>query len=236
MKTYKEKRKSNIEIRTCIHCGSQWQVRVKSNKKTKSGRCFCDDCLNTLTKYEKQHIWRINQGGYHEETRQCLNCGQTWTVEVKNDNQSTRIKHFCSNCNSKLTQKNKDHICRLKVDGFHEKEKAARRLSHRRNIIHNMVSNAKERATKKGLDFNLEDKDIVIPNVCPLLNVPFILGEKGNYEYTPTIDRIDNTKGYTKDNIWVITKKANSMKNSATLTELYTFCTNILRYSLNNTE
>lgn len=236
MKIYKEKRKSNIEVRTCIHCGEQWQVRVRGNKKSNSGRCFCDNCLKTLTKYEKQHIWRIHTGRYHEETRQCLNCGKTWTVEVKNDAKQSKIKYFCSDCNEELTQKDKANICRLKIEGFHEKEKEARRLSHKRNIIHNMVSNAKERATKKGLEFNLEDNDIYIPELCPLLNVPFVLGEKGNYEYTPTIDRIDNTKGYTKNNIWVITKKANSMKNSATLTELRTFCTNVLRYSLNNTE
>lgn len=236
MKINKEKRKSNVEIRTCINCGEQWQVRIRNTKKSNSGRCFCDNCLNSLTKYEKQHIWRINKGGYHEETRQCINCGNTWVVEVKNNTHNSKIKYFCSECNVKLQRKDKDKICRLKVEGFHEKEKEDRRLSYKRNIIHNMISNAKERALKKNLDFNLEDNDINIPELCPLLQVPFILGEKGNYEYTPTIDRIDNTKGYTKDNIWVITKKANSMKNSATLDELHTFCTNVLRYSLNNTE
>ena len=78
-----------------------------------------------------------------------------------------------------------------------------------------------------------DDSDIIIPEKCPILEVPFVLGSKGDYEYTPTIDRIDNSKGYTKDNIQVISKKANSMKNSASLEELKIFCKNILRYSLN---
>lgn len=99
-----------------------------------------------------------------------------------------------------------------------------------------MVHNAKERAIKYGYEFDIKDSDIVIPDKCPLLDVPFIIGEKGNYEYTPTIDRIDNNRGYTKDNIWVITKKANAMKNSASFSELHTFCTNVLRYSLNNSK
>ena len=35
-----------------------------------------------------------------------------------------------------------------------------------------------------------------------------------------SLDRIDSSKGYVKDNIWVISHKANSIKNNATLTEL----------------
>ena len=185
MKIYKEKRKSNIEVRTCIHCGEQWQVRVRGNKKSNSGRCFCDNCLKTLTKYEKQHIWRIHTGRYHEETRQCLNCGKTWTVEVKNDAKQSKIKYFCSDCNEELTQKDKANICRLKIEGFHEKEKEARRLSHKRNIIHNMVSNAKERATKKGLEFNLEDNDIYAIELSEIdkLNEELRIEEDMNFEF-----------------------------------------------------
>ena len=108
--------------------------------------------------------------------------------------------------------------------------------SHKRNIIHYLWFRAKQRAIKYGYEFNIEESDIIIPKICPILEVPIILGSKGNYEYTSSLDRIDNSKGYIKGNIQVISKKANSMKNSATLEELQKFCTNILRYSLNITE
>ena len=88
----------------------------------------------------------------------------------------------------------------------------------------------------KGLEFNLELSDIVIPEKCPLLEVPFHFGTKECYDYSPSIDRIDNSKGYVKGNIQIISMKANAMKNSASLEELYTFCKNILRYSPNCTE
>jgi len=99
----------------------------------------------------------------------------------------------------------------------------------------NMLRAAEKRATRKGLDFNIELSDIVIPDICPILLVPIIKGTKESYEYSPSLDRIDNSLGYIKGNIMIISKKANSMKNSATQQELINFCNNILRYSPNNT-
>lgn len=100
---------------------------------------------------------------------------------------------------------------------------------------HTLINNgsAKNRAARKGLEFNLELSDIVIPDVCPLLEVPFQFGTKDSYDYSPSLDRIDNSKGYIKGNVQVISMKANAMKNSASPDELHTFCKNILRHSPN---
>jgi hypothetical protein len=37
---------------------------------------------------------------------------------------------------------------------------------------------------------------------------------------SPSLDRIDNTKGYVPGNVWVISWRANDLKRNATLEEL----------------
>ena len=127
---------------------------------------------------------------------------------------------------------------RLHDSTFKERTNFLKRVSLKNDIPYktNMLRAAKRRAEKKGIEFSLTIEDIIIPEICPILLVPIIKGNKASYEYSPSLDRIDNSIGYTKDNIMIISKKANSMKNSATTQELINFCNNILRYSPNNTK
>ncbi len=86
--------------------------------------------------------------------------------------------------------------------------------------------NAKSSALKKDLEFNLEIADIVIPEYCPLLGLKLVWEPIRRQEGIArrsahaSIDRIDNTKGYVKGNVWVISWRANMIKRDATLDEL----------------
>lgn len=83
-----------------------------------------------------------------------------------------------------------------------------------------MFKSAKKRAAKLGIPFNISVDDIVIPEYCPLLGCELSHGEGKLQASSPSLDKIDPTKGYVKDNIWVISFRANAIKHDSTLEEL----------------
>ena len=87
------------------------------------------------------------------------------------------------------------------------------------SVIQNMVDHARHRAKRDNREFSITKADIVIPEKCPILNEKLIPGDK---RLGPSLDRVDNTRGYTKDNIRVISKKANHLKGAATIEQLKT--------------
>jgi len=124
----------------------------------------------------------------------------------------------------KYYYKNKDK-CKLKLIKWREKnhEKA-------------MLLRAKQRAKQKQFEFNLEPLDIVIPLKCPILDIEIVRNKNdGLKANSPSLDRIDNTKGYIKGNIMVISNKANAMKNSASPEELIKFAQWVLKTYGENT-
>ena len=176
----------------------------------------------------------MNRNSRKEEIRKCINCGYEWKVIVRGDKQLSRVQMFCKECIQTLSNWERRSLVLKKFPNRRKQYLQEKRDDFVKNYKRQILHRAKERALSKNLEFSLLESDIIIPEVCPILEVPLKIGTRGDYEYSPSIDRIDNTKGYTKDNIQIISKKANSMKNSATFKELESFCKNILRYSPNN--
>ncbi len=86
-----------------------------------------------------------------------------------------------------------------------------------------ILKQAKDRAKVRGLELDIGEEDIKIPEVCPVLGIPLVQhwGDgSGYFPDSPSIDRIDNNKGYVKGNIAVISNKANMIKRNATVEEL----------------
>lgn len=100
-----------------------------------------------------------------------------------------------------------------------EKRLQFRRDAYKNNIITQMLKGAKQRSKKSGLEFNISGKDIILTKKCPIFDIEFEIG-LDNIETSPSLERIDSSKGYIPSNIIVICYKANRAKGDATLQEL----------------
>jgi hypothetical protein len=94
-------------------------------------------------------------------------------------------------------------------------------ISHRLNIL---LQQAKIRSKKKNAEFNLTLQDLLDlypqDGMCPVFKMPIQFNTGEDRTNSPSIDRVDASKGYTKDNIRIISWKANRMKSNATLADL----------------
>lgn len=111
-----------------------------------------------------------------------------------------------------------------KTEEQKEKEKARakalREETWYENQTRHIVYNARKRAKDSGIEFNLTKDDITIPELCPILKIPLFMGKGKRCENSPSIDRIDNSKGYTKGNVRIISARANAFKNNLTIEEV----------------
>lgn len=170
------------------------------------------------------------------KTKKCSKCQRILPVDEFYNYVKSKdgLTHHCKHCYRKYRKEKQEHYRqymenRRQTDNEvikHTKNKSWQNLDPRKK----MLQQAKNRCNRKNLEFNLEINDIILPSLCPLLEIPFVIGTRANYEHTYSLDRIDSAKGYIKGNVWVITKLANSMKNSATKKQLNVFAKNIFKY------
>lgn len=86
--------------------------------------------------------------------------------------------------------------------------------------VYEMFMNARKRAKKKNLEFRIEKEDIVIPDTCPITGVKIEINTGKCKQNSPSLDRIDNSKGYIKGNVRVISNRANHCKSNLSLEEI----------------
>lgn len=106
-----------------------------------------------------------------------------------------------------------------------ERNKASMDGCRGRDPLKQMFRSIKQRAQLAGLDFAIKVTDIEIPTHCPVLGIPLIFGSRrlpglAGRDCRPSVDRIDNLKGYVIGNIVVVSYRANRLKSDATISEM----------------
>jgi len=101
-----------------------------------------------------------------------------------------------------------------------DKFNSARRNWRTKNLVRCLFLEARSRAKKRGVEFTIEVDDIPeMGDFCPIFGTKFPPPDVRKTPFSPSIDRIDPTKGYIKGNVWIIGYRANLVKNDGTADE-----------------
>lgn len=100
--------------------------------------------------------------------------------------------------------------------------------------VHNMFWGAHQRAKIKGIPFEITKEYLrsIYPkdNICPILEYKMVPCKTTRDRTSPSLDKIDPSKGYVVGNVKIVSWQANTMKNNASLKELKLFCINTLKF------
>lgn len=131
----------------------------------------------------------------------------------------------------------------------HPLEARERSRRHKTNLrlFHPMRARARDayndcrkRALAQGMEFDLTSKFILsllrTQTVCPYLGTNLTYAIGGKDKTLASIDRIDSSKGYTQDNVQVVSYLANLMKSHATPEELFQFAMGVMRMNGDKTQ
>jgi hypothetical protein len=164
-----------------------------------------------------------------KKSKYCVPCKRLRHNEVcreYNKKHKKILYKYCKLCNTKFkANSNRQVHCQKCIDS-----KAKNRFYDIQRLYKypnkNLFYNAKRRAKTKNLEFSITLKDIQLPKSCPVLGIPLYIdpifnnGKKGRGGHGYSIDRINLDKVYTKDNICIISDRANRLKSDATIEEL----------------
>ena len=142
-----------------------------------------------------------------EKWRVCDICNEEkniWQFSLFDKTRKTSIerKTTCKNCSIKIRQTEK-----LNRDWKFDAKKV-------------LYNNAKQRAKKSNMEFSIKQEDIDIPDSCPVFGFPLKRENRETWMCAPSIDRINNSIGYVKENIIIVSRRANILKKDATIDEL----------------
>jgi hypothetical protein len=158
--------------------------------------------------------------------KRCLTCGAEKPANIKyfevcHQNEDN-LRDWCLDCG-----KEKARVAsRAHNKEWRSKNPEQARLWARGNRASNpkrcFLNHAKSSSKVRGITFDLTIKDIPdIPEVCPVFGFPLVINVGGGKQSfnSPSLDRIDSTKGYVPGNLQIISWRANQLKRDGTLEE-----------------
>jgi len=147
---------------------------------------------------------------YQKENHEKISARQKKYRKKNRERIAAQQKKYQKENRERISARQKKYEAHLKNDPITRKEYALKRL----------LCGAYTRSKDKNLEYNL-DYNWAVENfkeTCPVFGIPLTFFTKT--ASSATIDRFDNTKGYTKENCRFISWKANSIKSTSSVTEM----------------
>lgn len=160
------------------------------------------------------------------QTKYCVACKEDRDVSLFSFNKATKdgLQNRCKSCDN-FRQALRRLEKRTELN-FKSKQYQQQRRKDPEYRLKMLFNSAKQRATKKNRQFNLTIDDLKfiwpVDNKCPVFGFELEWNEAGFRDTSPSIDRKDSTKGYTLDNVQIISWKANRIKADSSLEDLRT--------------
>lgn len=128
----------------------------------------------------------------------------------------------CKSCDNERQRKRR--VSKQKEIQEYSKEYRKRNKDNLEFRLQGLLNASRARAREKGRDHELTLQDLKklfpVDGCCPVFGFKLEWNQAGFRETSPSLDRIDSTKGYTLDNVQIISWKANRIKSYATVEEL----------------
>lgn len=192
----------NIETKICLRCNLLKPV-TDFDKGPTAIKTICKKCAYEKRKIKKD-IYNINK------------------QKIRNNN---KLKD-----NLSAKQYNKLKYEELKKNPEKYKDFLEKAAQYRKdNWKIETLSRLKSRALKNGFPFNLTKEDLIVPELCPILEIEIAVRHPNNKQCV-SWDRIIPELGYVTGNVKAISKLANTMKQNASFEELKLFAKNIIKY------
>ena len=164
----------------------------------------------------------ISNAHQHSKGKICNKCNEHQPLSefTKRTDTKDGLDYKCKSCKKEYD----DNVCRFKV-WFIAKRAKSKRLGIEFTIKPEDIPGVKIRETiteANGRKYTSWEA-VEYPKVCPVLGIELDWGMNGNQPNSPSLDRIDPTKGYIPGNVMIMSGLANAMKQNATPEQLKQF-------------
>jgi hypothetical protein len=184
-----------LKDKFCEYCNTLFQTSLDKSR-------YCSNRCSNIAKGIKISEANQKSGNWLE----CSICKKEkpsgeFSFNIRNDFLSGR-RNYCKRC------------------GANEREHLRLEKTWKDDAVKILFNNSKQRSKNSGIEHTISKKDIVIPDFCPVFGSKLSREDKSTWKNAPSIDRIDNTQGYIKSNIVIVSRRANILKKDASIDEI----------------